>query len=134
MGWFELAEHYPDHGMLEKSPWLSISPFVLSANAAGLCLAVISIGIHSAVFIPWSQLSVTGKRCYFDTSVCLRAAAVPTFSLTLRMDDPEADEFFRGHINVLPERDQHLCTVRFLYCCAVLIAATCSAIYLAMNW
>jgi hypothetical protein len=80
----------------------AIFPIALAADGEGVRLSV-SLSPH-AIFLPWSELSVSGKRGWFDTVVRLRTSEVPGVTLVLNIDDAAADVIFRGALASLPER------------------------------
>jgi hypothetical protein len=123
VGGTELAASYPDRGLLPESNWYkailtvekeatrwwhrlqSVERFiaVLSADADGLRILV-SLD-QFAIFIPWSDVSVSAERSTPATVVHLQTAAVPSVSLELHLDDTAADDLFRRVIEPLPQRD-----------------------------
>jgi hypothetical protein len=123
IGGTELAQHYPDRGLIPDSNWYkailtvkkdaggfwgifrNVESFiaVLSANTDGLRIFV-SLD-KPAIFIPWSDVSVAAERSRPATAVRLRTAAVPFINLEFHLDDTAADALFRGIIEPLPQRD-----------------------------
>ena len=76
---------------------------MLSANSEGLRLFV-SLD-KFAVFIPWSEVAVSGERSSPATTVRLKIAKVPDVSLEFHLDDAAADALFSGVMTPLPRRD-----------------------------
>jgi hypothetical protein len=156
LGGLELARHYPDIGPLSDASShtsvLSTDPQVigflgwlrsfrhctsfwatLSANADGLRLAVAMDDF--AVFIPWSEATVTARRGSPATVVRLRTPAMPSLDLVFNLDDEAADAFFRGIIPPLPRRDppQHLFWWRDRPWIAGFVAAAALAVGLILS-
>jgi hypothetical protein len=124
IGGSDLAQHYPDRGLLLSSNWynailsveteargllgwwasLGSNSFgaVLSADPGGLRVTV--PGEQFAAFIPWPAATVSAARGSPATVVRLRAAAVPSLTLVFHLDDTAADDLFRGVIPPLPQR------------------------------
>src|SRR5262249_15907379 len=75
---------------------------VVAANAEGLRL-VVGSGL-SAVFVPWSEVTVSGRRGWVDTVIRLHTRAVPSSPLVLHLDDAEADAVLRPAGGALPGR------------------------------
>ena len=100
-GWFELTRPYPDRGPLDEVDWynggLQIGSggagAIVSANAEGLRL-VVGSGL-SALFVPWPEVRVSGRRGWVDTAIELHTRAVPSVPLTLRLADADADAVLR---------------------------------------
>jgi len=123
VGGTELAQHYPDRGLIanasfhrailtvgEKSTgfWRflrKVEKFmaVLSANADGLRVFV-SLD-NFAIFIPWSEITVSAERSAPGTLVRLQTTAVSKVSLEFHLDDAAADALFAGVMPPLPQRD-----------------------------
>jgi hypothetical protein len=127
IGVSQLAQHYPDQGLIANANWydaiLSIETdavgmsgavrslaipthrfgVVLSANAAGL--RIFSPLDRFAVFIPWAEATVTAERGVRATVVRVRASAVPSLALVFHLDDSAADDLFRAVIAPLPRRN-----------------------------
>jgi hypothetical protein len=76
---------------------------VLSANNHGLRVFVALDKF--AVFIPWSQVTVSAERSTPGTIVRLQTAAVPLLDLTFHLDDAAADDLFESVMAPLPKRD-----------------------------
>ena len=101
-GWFELTAAYPDGGPLYEVPWcygllrigVGGAGAVVAANSEGLRLAVCS-GL-SAVFVPWSEVTVSGRRGWVGTVIRLNTRAVASVPLALHLDDAEADAVLRS--------------------------------------
>jgi hypothetical protein len=109
-GWFDLAAAYPDRGPLNEADWYHAlfrigsggAGVIVSANAEGLRL-VVGSGF-SAVFVPWSEATVSGKRSWVNTAIRLATRAVPSVPLVVYIDDAEADAVLRPAGVVLPAR------------------------------
>jgi hypothetical protein len=124
LGGSELAQHYPDRGLLPSSNWhnatlsveadagglwgwlkrLEVHSFgaVLSANGEGLRVAVLPE--EFATFIPWPEATVSAERAWPVTVIRLKARAVPALTLVLHLDDAAADELLQGAVPPLPQR------------------------------
>jgi hypothetical protein len=123
VGGTELARHYPDRGVIPDSDYyrafLAASETasgwrrlfakserfiaVLSANKEGLRMFV-SLD-NFAVFIPWSEIVVSGERSTPATTVRIHTAKVPNVNLEFLLDDAAADNLFSGVMAPLPKRD-----------------------------
>ncbi len=127
IGGSQLAQHYPDRGLIPDSDWynavLTIETAavgwlgrlqrlsmgtqhftaVLSANADGF--RIFSAMEQFVVFIPWADAAVTAERGEPATVVRLRTSAVPGLTLVFHLDDDAADDLFRAVIAPLPRRD-----------------------------
>jgi hypothetical protein len=123
VGGAELAQHYPDRGVIPQSDyhkailragkqahgwWRLFAKYerfiaTLSADQNGLRVFVALDNF--AVFIPWSELTVCGERSTPGTFVRLRAAALPSLDLVMHMDNAAADDLFRAKMAPLPTRD-----------------------------
>jgi hypothetical protein len=126
LGGVELAKHYPDRGLLPDSNWYSailqtdprtegflgwLASFkhcnnfwsVLSTSDDGLRVLVASDAF--AIFVPWSEVTVSAQRSAPATVVRLTTAAMPSLDLVFHMDDAAADNLFRGVIPPLPRRE-----------------------------
>jgi hypothetical protein len=123
VGGAELARHYPDRGVISDSDyhralltagkravgWRRLFAryerflAVLSADKDGLRVFVALD--RFAVFIPWSEVTVSGERSTPGTVVRLRTAAVPSLDLEFHLDDTAVDALFKGVIAPLPKRD-----------------------------
>jgi hypothetical protein len=57
-----------------------------------------------AVFIPWSEVTVSGERSMPGTLVRLQTAAVPSMNLEFHLDDEAVDTLFAGVLAPLPRR------------------------------
>jgi hypothetical protein len=109
-GWFDLTGTYPDRGALDEVAWyngllrlgMAGAGAVVAANAEGLRL-VVSSGL-SAVFVPWSEVTVSGRRGWVDTIIRIQTRAVPALPLVLHLDDAEADALLRPASVALPAR------------------------------
>ncbi|HKB05640.1 MAG TPA: hypothetical protein VKD90_25685 [Gemmataceae bacterium] len=109
-GWFELSCPYPDRGSLGDVAWykgivqIGAGAFgaIVAANAEGLRVAIGSGA--SALFVPWSEVSVSARRGWLDTVVRLGTKAAPSVPLVLHLDDAEADAVLRPAGVVLPAR------------------------------
>jgi len=109
-GWFELTQPYPDRGPLNEADWYNAilrigtggAGAVVAANAEGLRL-VVGSGL-SALFVPWSEATVSGRRGWVDTVIRLHTRAVPSLPLVLHLDDAEADAFLRPSGVAMPAR------------------------------
>ena len=129
LGGAELARHYPDKGPLLDSNWYNgiartktletgflgwlkslkhACGFwaVLSADPDGFRMVVASD--EFAIFIPWSEATVSALRDSPATVVCLRTAAVPSLELVISLDDVAADDLFQKVIVALPRRNPPL--------------------------
>ena len=123
IGGAELARHYPDRGLVSHSDYhrafltagmrasgwrrwfLKYERFlaVLSADRDGLRLFVALDKF--AVFIPWTEISVSAERSAPGTVVRLQTAALPSLELEFHLDDAAADALFQGVMTPLPKRD-----------------------------
>jgi hypothetical protein len=123
VGGAELAQHYPDRGVISHSDyhrafltagkrangWRRLFAkcerflAVLSADEDGLRVFVALDKF--AVFIPWSEITVSAERSTPGTVVRLQTAAVPCLDLELHLDDDAADTLFKGVMEPLPTRD-----------------------------
>jgi hypothetical protein len=123
VGGAELAEHFPDRGVIpdskyhravltaaiQASGWRRLFAkserfiAVLSANRDGLRVLV-SLD-NFATFIPWSEMAVSAERSESGTIVRLQLAAVSAVNLELHLNDTAADAVFSGIIPPLPRRD-----------------------------
>jgi hypothetical protein len=74
----------------------------LSADQNGLRVRV-SLN-NFAVFIPWSEITVSAERSLPATTVRVQTAAVPAVNLEFHLDDAAADTLFSGHMAPLPRR------------------------------
>jgi hypothetical protein len=109
-GWFELTRPYPDRGPLTEVDWYNAilrigtggAGVIVAANAEGLRL-VVGSGV-SAMFVPWPEVTVSGRRGWVDTVIRLQTRAVPSLPLILHLDDAEADAVLRPAGVVLPAR------------------------------
>jgi hypothetical protein len=109
-GWFELTRPYPDRGPLNEADWYNAllrigtggAGAVVAANGEGMRL-VVGSGL-SALFVPWSEVTVSGRRGWMDTVVQLHTRAVPSLPLILHLDDAEADAVLRPAGVALPAR------------------------------
>jgi hypothetical protein len=109
-GWFELSRPYPDRGPLYDVHWynallrigLSGCGAVVAANADGLRVAV--VWGRFALFVPWSEATVSARRGWLDTIIRLSTSAVPATPLVLHLDDDEADALLRPAGVTLPPR------------------------------
>jgi hypothetical protein len=109
-GWFELSRPYPDRGPLYEVAWhnaplevgAGVFWAIVAANAEGLRVAVGS-GV-SALFVPWSEVTVSARRGWLDTVIQIATKAVPSFPLVIHLDDAEADAVLRPAGVVLPVR------------------------------
>ena len=109
-GWFELTGPYPDRGLLHEVEWYNGllglggggAGVISAANGEGLRLAVGS-GL-SALFVPWSEVAVSGRRGWLGTVIELRTKAVPDRPLTLHLDDDDADAVLAPAGVTLPAR------------------------------
>jgi hypothetical protein len=122
VGGEELARHYPDRGVIPDSDyhkavltagrrahgWRRLFAkserfiAVLSANKDGLRVFV-SLN-RFAVFIPWSEVTVSGERSTPGTTVRLQTAAVPSMNLEFHLDDEAVDTLFAAVLAPLPQR------------------------------
>jgi hypothetical protein len=75
----------------------------LSADKEGLRMFV-SVD-NFAVFIPWSEMVVSGERSTPATVVRVQTVKVPNVSLEFYLDDAAADKLFSGVMAPLPRRD-----------------------------
>src|SRR4051794_3595001 len=109
VGGDELTRHYPDRGVISHADYhravltagkraggwgrlfAKSERFlaVLSADEDGLRVFVALDKF--AVFIPWSELTVSAERATPGTVVRLQTAAVPGLDLELHLDDEAAD-------------------------------------------
>jgi len=123
VGGAELARHYPDRGVIANSDyhraflaareiatgWRRLFAkserfiTVLSADKEGLRMFV-SLD-NFAVFIPWSEMVVSGERSTPATVVRVQTVKVPNVSLEFYLDDAAADNLFSGVMAPLPRRD-----------------------------
>jgi hypothetical protein len=126
LGGASVAKAYPDRGLIPESSYFNsivktqpqVKGFwswlgsikhcnsflaVLSANDEGLRI-VVSLD-DFRIFIPWSEISISGERGWPATIVQLRTTAVPSLAIVLNLDDNAADELFRHPGLVLPRRD-----------------------------
>ena len=123
VGGAELARHYPDRGVISQSEWhrafltagkrasgwrrlfAKYERFsaVLSADKDGLRLFVALDNF--AVFIPWSEITLSAQRSTPGTVVRLQTAAVTSLDLEFHLDDAAADILFSGVMALLPKRD-----------------------------
>jgi hypothetical protein len=127
IGGAELAQHYPDRGLLSESNWhnavLHIEPqseglvmwlrsisiksngfmAVMSANTNGLRILVSLY--EFAIFIPWTEAIVSAERAWPATVVRVRTTAVPSLTLVIDLDDSAADDLFGHAVQPLPRRD-----------------------------
>jgi hypothetical protein len=127
MGGTDLVRHYPDRGLIPESNWYNAVlkgetkaggwrdwlealargnqafSAVVSANAEGLRVLVLLD--RFAIFIPWSEASVSAERSWPATIVRVRTAAVPSLALVFHLDDGAADDLFREVVEPLPRRD-----------------------------
>jgi hypothetical protein len=109
-GWFDLARSYPDRGPLYEVDWYNAllqfgsggAGAVVAANADGVRLAVGS-GL-SAMFVPWSEVTVSGKRGWLGTVIHLHTRVNPSSPLILHLDDADADAILRPAGVLLPTR------------------------------
>src|SRR6202011_1507771 len=76
---------------------------ILSASADGLRILVSAD--EFAVFIPWTEATVSAERGWPATIVSLRTAAVPLLTLVFTLDDAAADDLFQGIVAPLPRRE-----------------------------
>ena len=83
----------------------------MSANADGL--RVLINRDRFAIFIPWSEMTVSAERSQPATIVRVCAAAVPKFTLMFHLDDVAADDLLRGIVPALPMRDPPQRVFRF---------------------
>jgi hypothetical protein len=132
-GWFELTRPYPDRGPLNEADWyngllrigLGGAGAVVAANGEGLRL-VVGSGV-SAMFVPWSEVTVSGRRGWVDTVIRLHTKAVPSLPLILHLDDAEADALLRPAGVTLPPRrwpwGPWLCVAAALGALAALLGA-----------
>jgi hypothetical protein len=122
VGGAELAQHYPDRGVISNSEYhravliagqqasgwrrlfAKFERFiaVLSANDVGLRM-VVSLN-NFRVFVPWSELTASGERATPGTVVRLKTSAVPSMYLNFHLDDEAADTIFAGVVAPLPRR------------------------------
>jgi hypothetical protein len=122
VGGAELARHYPDRWVIPDSDyhkavlaagerahaWRRLFAkserfiAVLSANKEGLRVFVALDNF--AVFIPWSEVTVSGERATPGTVVRLQTAAVPCMNLEFHLDDEAVDTLFAGVLAPLPRR------------------------------
>jgi hypothetical protein len=124
VGGAELTRHYPDRGLLADSDYHRAILVARKGAKEGWrrlfakrerFLAVLSADNHGlrvfvaldkfAVFIPWSQVTVSAERSTPGTIVRLQAAAVPLLDLTFHLDDAAADDLFESVMAPLPKRD-----------------------------
>jgi hypothetical protein len=123
VGGAELARNYPDRGPLSDSDyhrafltagkradgWRRLFAkyerfvAVLSADRNGLRVFVALDKF--AVFIPWSEITVSAERSTPGTVVQLQTAAMPDLELAFHLDDAAADILFESVMAPLPERD-----------------------------
>jgi hypothetical protein len=109
-GWFELTRPYPDRGPPNEVAWynglvrigMGGAGAVVAANAEGLRL-VVGSGL-SALFVPWSEVTVPGRRGWVDTIIQLHTKAVPALPLVPHLDDAEVDALLRPAGVALPAR------------------------------
>ena len=109
-GWLELGRAYPDRGSLGDVPWYNAllrigsagCGAVVAADATGVRVAV-GRGL-SAVFLPWSEVTVSGRRDWVDTVIDIRPVGVPAGPLALHLDDADADALLRPAGVTLPAR------------------------------
>ena len=127
IGGADLARPYPDRGLIASSPYhnaiLRFEPkvngilsrlhgfavsthgfiAVLSADHEGLRILV---NLEQfAVYIPWSEATISAERGMPATVVRLTTAAMPSLALVFDLDDVAADELFRDVVPPLPSRD-----------------------------
>jgi hypothetical protein len=123
VGGAELARHYPDRGVISQSDyhrafltagkrasgWRRLFAknerfmAVLSADKDGLRVFIALDNF--AVFIPWSEITLSAERSTPGTVVRLQTAAVPSLDLEFHLDDAAADILFSGVMAPLPKRD-----------------------------
>jgi hypothetical protein len=109
-GWFELNRPYPDRGPLGEVAWYNAllrigaggCGAIVAANAEGLRVSVGS-GV-SALFVPWSEATVSARRGWLDTVLRCATKATPSLPLVIHLDDAEADAILRPAGVVLPPR------------------------------
>jgi hypothetical protein len=122
VGGAELARHYPDRGVISDSDyhkavltageqargWRRLFAkserfiAVLSANKDGLRVFV-SLDNY-AIFIPWSEVTVSGERATPGTVVRLHTTAAPSVDLEFHLDDEAVDTLFANVLPPLPRR------------------------------
>jgi hypothetical protein len=135
VGGADLAQHYPDRGLIDDSNWHNailtvetdargllgrLNSFAIATRAFGAVLSANAEGLRVflaldqfAVFIPWSATTVSAERSTLATVVRVRTAAVPTITLQFQLDDAAADDLLRGVIAPLPQRDPPRRLLRF---------------------
>jgi hypothetical protein len=137
-GWFELTRPYPDRGSLDDVDWYTAplrigiggAGAIVSANAEGLRL-VVGSGL-SALFVPWSEVTVSGEREWIDTVIRLQTRAVPSLPLVLHLEDDEADALLRPAGLTLPARRWRWGPWLFVIAaCGVLLALLGTALLVA---
>ncbi|MCI0358683.1 MAG: hypothetical protein L0211_09390 [Planctomycetaceae bacterium] len=101
MGWFELAQQYPDQGSLVDVAWhpamcwLNLKAFraLASANQHGLRVA---LSLHAdAFFVPWPDAAISARRGWQYTVIRIRLPASPGMTLAIVADDQAADDLLR---------------------------------------
>jgi hypothetical protein len=122
VGGTELAKHYPDRGLISESPWYKailiagtkaggwrrwfrkLERFIATVSGNKEGLRVFVPLDQYAVFIPWSEITMTAERSSPATAVHVQTAAVPTVELTFHIDDEAADALFLPIMKPLPTR------------------------------
>jgi hypothetical protein len=97
VGWAEVARPYPDRGPLDEAAWYNGTVLIhgaglgaiVAANAEGLRVAVGSGA--SALFVPWSEVPVSARRGWVDTTIQFATKAAPCLPLVIRLEDADAD-------------------------------------------
>ena len=84
-GWSGTCKAYPDRGQIHDSDWfVSIDEF--------------------AIFIPWTQATMSTERSWPATVIRITTAAVPSVVLVFNLDDAMADDLLRGVVEPLDVR------------------------------
>jgi hypothetical protein len=122
VGGAELAQHYPDRGVIpdsdyhkavltagqQASGWRKLfaksERFIAALSAHQDGLRVFVSRDNFKVLVPWSELTASGERATPGTVVRLKTTAVPSMNLELHLDDEAADTIFAGVIAPLPRR------------------------------
>jgi hypothetical protein len=123
VGGAELAQHYPDRGIISHSDYhrailtagkrasgwrrlfVKYERFlaVLSADKDGLRVFVALD--QFAVLIPWSEMTVAAERSTPATVVRVQTTALPSLDLEFHLDDAAVDALFHAVLAPLPKRD-----------------------------
>jgi hypothetical protein len=123
IGGAELARHYPDRGLISHSDyhrafltagmraggwrrWFAkYERFLAVLSADGDGLRVFVALDKFAVFIPWTEISISAERSVPGTVVRLQTAALPSLEFEFHLDDAATDALFRGVMAPLPKHE-----------------------------